>query len=267
MILIKIGGGKDININAIAKDIKILSRKEQIVIVHGASSTRDEIALKLGMPTRKIISPSGITSVYTDKNAIDIFLMTYCGLTNKRIIAAFQREGVNAVGLSGLDGRLWEAKRKNVVYSVENGRTKLIKDNLTGKVERINISLITLLCDNGYIPVICPPAISFDGEIVNTDNDTTIAVLAKALNIEKIIFLFEAPGLLKNFHEESSLIKRLKSNNIDAVMDSAEGTMKKKLLGTKKILESGAKKVYFSDGRIEEPITSALNGKGTIITA
>ena len=135
-------------------------------------------AIPSGIPIKKITSPSGISSVYTDKKVIDVFLMTYCGLINKKIVSILQRFGVNAIGLSGVDGRLWEAKRKDVVYSLEKGRTKLIKDNLTGKVERVNSRLLMLLCKNGYVPVLCPPAISFDNEIVNTDNDTAVAVLA-----------------------------------------------------------------------------------------
>ena len=267
MMLIKIGGGKAINYNAIAEDIKTLSEKEQVIIVHGASSTRDEIADKLGIPTQRITSPSGVTSVYTDKDAIDIFLMSYCGLINKRIVATLQDHGVNALGLSGIDGRLWEAKRKDVVYAIEGGRTKLIRDNLTGKVERVNSKLLQLLCGNGYTPVICPPALSFDGQIVDTDNDAVVVVLADALHIEKIVFLFEAAGLLKDFRNEKSLVKKITKKDLMSFMQSAEGSMKKKLLGTKKIVDMGFSAVYFGDGRIKNPVISALSGKGTVITA
>src|SRR3989344_986389 len=106
MIIIKIGGGKAINIDGISSDIAtILSQKEQVVVVHGASATRDEIAQKLGVPTKPITSPSGVTSVYTDKAAIDVFLMVYCGLVNKKIVASLIRRNVNAIGLSGVDAK------------------------------------------------------------------------------------------------------------------------------------------------------------------
>lgn len=109
MILIKIGGGKKINLDAICSDIKTLIDKgEQIVLVHGASTIRDEIATSLNHPTKTIISPSGVSSVYTDAKSIDIFLMAYVGLVNKRLVEKLQQHGVNAIGLSGIDGRLWQ---------------------------------------------------------------------------------------------------------------------------------------------------------------
>jgi acetylglutamate/LysW-gamma-L-alpha-aminoadipate kinase len=266
MLLLKIGGGKNINLNFISDDIaSLIARGEKIVVVHGASVTRDEIAQQLGIPTKTITSPSGVSSVYTDEKAIDVFLMSYAGLVNKKIVATLQKHGVNAVGLSGIDGRLWEAKRKDVVYAVENGKTKLIKDNLTGKVEKVNADLIELLIEHGYVPVICPPAISFDNEIVNTDNDFATVVMAEALKIKEIIVLFEAPGMLKNVHNEKSVIPKIEKEKLDDYLEYAVGRMKKKLLGTQKAFEHGVEKIYWSDGRIQHPVLNALDGKGTVI--
>jgi len=266
MILIKIGGGEQVNIDYICEDIATLvSGGEKVIIVHGASALRDTIAKKLGTPKKIITSPSGVESVYTDEQAIDVFLMTYAGLRNKRIVALLQRHGVDAVGLSGIDGRLWEAKRKNIVYSVENGKTKMIRDNFTGKVEKINVALINLLIENNYIPVLCPPAISYDNQIVNTDNDTATAVMVKALGIKQMIILFEAAGMLKNFHDPKSLIEQIKKEELTNFMEFAVGRMKKKVLGAQRAFENGVEKIYWGDGRIKHPILNVMKGKGTII--
>lgn len=266
MLLLKIGGGKQLNLDFICEDIaSLITRGEKIVVVHGASATRDEIANQLGIPTKTIISPSGVNSVYTDEKAIGVFLMSYAGLVNKKIVAAMQKHGINAVGLSGIDGRLWEAKRKEAVYAVENGKTKLIKNNLTGKVEKVNSSLIKLLIDNGYVPVICPPAISFENEIVNTDNDFATAVMVEALGIKEMVVLFEAPGMLKDVHDEKSVITRIHKEKLGSYLEYAVGRMKKKLLGTQKAFERGVQRIYWGDGRIEHPVLSALDGKGTVI--
>ena len=107
--LIKVGGGEKINWHYIAKDLVGITKKAKIVMVHGANAIRDEIAKKMGVPTRIITSPSGVSSVYTDSLALDIFLMSYAGLANKRIVSLMQKSGLNAVGLSGVDGRLWQA--------------------------------------------------------------------------------------------------------------------------------------------------------------
>ena len=266
MILIKIGGGKNINWDYICQDLTSLVKSgEKIIVVHGASSTRDEIAEKLKIPTKTITSPSGITSVYTDKKALEVLLMVYAGLINKQIVAKMQSYGINAIGLSGVDGRVWEAKRKEAVYAVENGKMKLISDNLTGRIERINKKLINLLVKNKYVPVICPPAISFENEIVNTDNDIAAALMAGILGIKKIIVLFEAPGMLRDINDPKSLIKEIKEEELEGDMKFAIGRMKKKLLGAQKALAWGVKKIYWGDGRIKHPILNAIKEKGTVI--
>ena len=267
MLLIKIGGGENINIDYISQDIKtLIDDGLKVIIVHGASATRDKIAKKLNIKTRTITSPSGISSVYTDEDAIDVFLMTYAGLINKKIVANLQKYNVNAIGLSGIDGRLWEAKRKNSGYFVENGKTMFYKDNKTGRVDKINVDLLELLLDNGYVPVICPPAISFENDIVNTDNDFATATMVQALNIKDMVVLFEAPGILKDLNDKSSVIKKIKKSEIDKYMIYAQRRMKKKLLGTQKAFEYGLLKMYCGDGMVRQPIINILKGKGTIIS-
>ncbi|MBI2337553.1 MAG: [LysW]-aminoadipate kinase [Candidatus Levybacteria bacterium] len=266
MIIVKIGGGKNINIDGICQDIAFLLEKEQVVVVHGASETRDEIAQKLGIPTKTITSPSGVSSVYTDKAAIDVFLMVYCGLQNKKIVANLLKHNVNAIGLSGVDGKLWQAKRKDVVYAVEDGKTKIVRDNFTGRVEKVNADLLWLLLNNNYVPVLCPPAISLQNEIVNTDNDLAVAVLAGALKSDKVVSLFEAAGLLKNVHDEKSVIRKIKKGELEEYLQFAKGRMKKKILGAQKALANGVSAVYWGDGRVEHPVLKALKGKGTVIS-
>lgn len=266
MKILKVGGGSSIHWDYIGEDVASLLKKEQLIIVHGAGSIRDTIAKKLGAPSRTIISPSGFPSTYTDKSAIDIFLMVYPGLVNKQIVAKLQSYGVNAVGLSGIDGRLWEGKRKKELLSQEGSKIKVIRDSFTGRVEKINIALLKLLLDNQYTPVLCPPAISDENEIINTDNDTATAVLVKEMRCEEIIMLFEAPGLLKNHKDESTLIKHISKNKIDDYLQYAQGRMKKKLLGAKQAFEAGVKKIYWGDGRVPNPITRLLKGEGTIIS-
>lgn len=267
MMLIKIGGGKQINWDYVCEDIKkLIDDGEKIVLVHGASTTRDEIAEKMGTPTRTVTSPSGVSSVYTDKTAIDIFLMAYPGLVNKRIVVKLQSYGINAIGLSGIDGQLWKGKRKTTVYIKEESKTKLITDNMTGKVTEINVNLINLLLDNKYLPVICPPALSEENEIINTDNDWAVAVTAGALKIKKMVVLFEAQGFLKTFADELSLIKTIDKNKLNEYITYAQGRMKKKILGAQEAFRLGLKTMYWSDGRIKNPIINALKRRGTIIS-
>ena len=265
MILIKVGGGKNINWSSICQDLSSLAETEKLIIVHGASVQRDQIAKKLGIPTQTVTSPSGISSVYTDETALDVFLMVYAGLVNKKTVALMRQAGLNAIGLSGVDGGLWRAKAKKNILVKEGKKVKLLNGNLTGRVEAINTQLIKILVENDYIPVICPPALSFENEIVNTDNDWAIAVMAKSLKIKRMVSVFEAPGLLANPDDEHSLIPIIARTHIDDYLSVARNRMKKKILGAKKALEGGVDIIYWGDSRIPNPITSALNGEGTVI--
>lgn len=266
MILIKAGGGKTINWIGICKDISYLISNYKIVLVHGASSYRDEIAEKLSIPVKTVVSPSGVSSVYTDERLLEVFLMAYSGLVNKKIVATLQRYGVNAVGLSGVDGGLWIAKPKKEILVKEEGRVKLLKDNLTGRVERVNTELLNILIERDYLPVLCSPAISSEGEILNTDNDLAIAVMAEALKVKRMVILFENPGLLEDAEDENSLIRKIEKEKIEDYLRFAQGRMKKKLMGVKRAIEGGVEIIYLGDGRIENPVLSALDGKGTVIS-
>lgn len=266
MIILKIGGGQNINWDYIVKDIAFLIKKEPIILVHGASFKRDQLAKKLKHPTRYITAPSGNFGVYTDKKALEILVMVYAGLVNKQIVAKLQQYGVNAVGLSGADGRIWSGKRKEYLLSSKGNKVNLIKDTYTGKVEKVNTKLLKLLLDNGFLPVITQPAISFKGELINTDNDRNLAVMAKELKVKKLVVLFSAPGLLKNPKDESSLIIKINKNKLDDYSNFCQGRMKKKLMGAKEAILAGVKEIYWGDARIKNPIINVLKGKGTIIS-
>ena len=170
------------------------------------------------------------------------------------------------MGLSGIDGKLWQGKRKKTVYAKEGEKTKLITDSMTGKVEKINTDLINVLLSNGYIPVLCPPALSEENDIINTDNDWATAVLAGELKAEKMVVLFEARGMLKTFGDESSLIKEIKKTELLSVLEHAQGRMKKKIIGAVEAFRRGLHIMYWGDGRKEHPIQNTLNGEGMIIS-
>lgn len=265
MTLIRIGGGKEINHDFILEDVAELAKNERVILVHGANFQRNELAQKLGIPVRLVTLSSGKECVFTDEAGIGVFLMSYAGLVNKRIVAKLQRLNVNAVGICGIDGKIWMGQRSENLLIREGSKTKLITGNFGGRVNKINPHLISLLLDNGYLPVICPPALSDEGEIINVDNDIAVALMAKEMDIKKIIFLIEAPGFLKNAEMENTIIRRIEKEKIDDYIQFAGGRMKKKLMGIKMALNAGVEKIYISDGRVKNPIKRALEGEGTII--
>ena len=264
--VIKIGGGKAIDVDAVVADVvHLLGENEELVLVHGGAETTNEVATALGHPPQFLTSESGYTSRRTDRRTLEIFEMVYCGQLNKMWVEKFQLLGVQAVGLSGLDGRIFEGRRKPTVRARVDGRRMVIRDDWTGTVERVNDGLIRLLLGAGYLPVLTPPAASDKGEAINVDGDRAAAALAAALGAETLLILSNVPGLLREFPDESSLISQIPASEIAASMAFAEDRMKKKVLGAAEAVQAGVGRVIFADGRIEQPIRNALAGGGTHI--
>jgi acetylglutamate/LysW-gamma-L-alpha-aminoadipate kinase len=141
----------------------------------------------------------------------------------------------------------------------------VLRDDFTGKVEKINTTLLHTLMAAGYLPVITPPAISYEGEAINVDGDRASAATAIALNVDTLIILSNVPGLLEHFPDEASLIRHIPAQKLDAFMEVAQARMKKKVMGAQEALAGGLKRVVFADGRVENPLQRALSGEGTVI--
>ncbi len=265
-LVVKVGGSAGVDLDAVCRDVASRWREgERLVLVHGGSDRTNQVAELMGTPPRFVTSPSGHTSRYTDSDAMEVFLMVYCGALNKRIVERLQRLGLPAVGLSGLDGRVLEGTHKRSVRSVENGKVRVLHGDHTGTVERVNAELLELLLEAGYLPVLSPPAASYEGSAINVDGDRAAAAVAAALGAERLVILSNVPGLLADVDDETSLIPSLTLAGIDAAMASAGGRMKKKLLGAAEALRGGVEQVVLGDAREPAPVSAALAGRGTVI--
>jgi len=262
MIIVKIGGGAAINIPGIIEDLAGLA--EQFVIVHGANALRDKLAEDLGQPKQVLTSVKGYTSVYSDEKLLDVMMMAYAGLRNKRIVELCQQHGINAVGLSGLDGKIVQGKRNKGIRVYQGKKLKIVRD-FSGKPQTVNAKLLRLLLDNGYVPVLTVPIIDEVNAAINTENDDVVRVLQQALEADTVINLIEAAGFLENQDDPASLIEHIPSAQLEAREQQVEGRMKRKMLAFRKLFEHGASKVIISDGRSAHPVDDALAGQGTVI--
>jgi acetylglutamate/LysW-gamma-L-alpha-aminoadipate kinase len=266
MIVVKIGGSRGIDLDAVCADAAALIQAgESIVMVHGAGKEADELGEQLGRPARHVTSPQGYTSRYTDRPTLEIYVMASVGKINTFLCERLQKLGVNAIGLSGVSGRLMEGSRKDAIRIVENGRLRILRDDYTGRVEKVNAGLLRTLLAEKYTPVIAPLAVSFQGEAMNVDGDRASAMIAGALGAEKLIILTNVAGLMRNFPDESSLIANIDRRRVADSIAFAEGRMKKKILGASEALALGVRQVVFADGRTPQPIRGALAGNGTVI--
>jgi acetylglutamate/LysW-gamma-L-alpha-aminoadipate kinase len=266
LLVVKIGGAAGIALEHVCADVtRVLSDGHSVVLVHGGSDETNRLSEQLGRPARFITSPSGFTSRYTDRATLEIFAMATAGKINTLLVEALQRNGVNALGLSGADGRLMVAKRKDAIRAVVDGKTRVVRDDHTGTILSVNAELMGLLLAAGYTPVVAPLAITNRGELLNVDADRAAAMIAAALHAETLVLLTNVPGLLRGFPDERTLIPRLSRESLDQALAMAEGRMKKKILGAREALEGGVARVAIADARVERPVSAALGGGGTLI--
>ncbi|MGH2496777.1 MAG: [LysW]-aminoadipate kinase, partial [Ktedonobacteraceae bacterium] len=199
-LVVKIGGGAGITTASIVSEIaQCIAEGQRVVLLHGGSDLTNTLSEQLGHPPRMITSPGGMVSRYTDSQTLRIYMMAVAGQINTELVALLQQQGVDALGLTGVDGRLLLARRKPVVRSVTpEGRTHILRDDYTGQVEQVNDALLCQLLETGYTPVIAPLALSRDGECLNVDGDRAAAAVASALHASALVILTNVPGLLEN---------------------------------------------------------------------
>lgn len=269
MIVVKAGGNAGLDVDAVCADIvDLVECGEHVVLVHGGSQEINAVSEKLGRPPRFVTSVSGHVSRYTDRETLGIFVMVAAGKVNKMLVERLQHLGVNALGLSGLDGRLLEGRRKPALRIVENGKRRVLRGDHSGRIEKVNVSLLHSLLDGGYLPVIAPVAIGADGEALNVDGDRAAAAVSAALKANSLIILSNVPGLLRHFPDESSLISHIPLEQAEMHLEKyAQGRMKRKMLGAIEALQEGVGRVVIADGRVERPVQRAMAGAGTAIGA
>lgn len=271
MYVIKIGGGAAIGTEAFARFAADLAEMHGVgtrtIVVHGGNAEFSRLSASLGMPPRMITSASGRVTRYTDAPTMDAMLMAYCGKVNKTLVATLRAAGVNAVGLSAIDGGIATGRRKAVLRGTEDGKTKVLRDDHAGTIENLDTSLLTTLLAAGYLPVLTPPALGESGVPINVDGDKLALELAVALDAEGILFFSDTPGLLADVQDETSLVREIDAAAPEPALASASGRMTVKVEAALKAIERGVGQVVFSDARAERPIQRALAGEGTVVRA
>ncbi len=268
MLVIKLGGSRGIDTEAFVADLAAVVRGgEQVVFVHGGNKELDDLCERLGIPVRQVTSATGQVSRFTDAETMDAFLMAYAGRINKRLVEKLQALGVNAVGLTAMDGRIASGRRKAAIRIIEDGKPKMLHGDFAGSIETVDPTLPRLLVQNGYLPVLTPPAISTDGEAINVDGDKLAMELAVALGADALLIFSNTPGLLADVNDEGSLMRHIPfaGETDEAALSMAQGRMKKKVLSAFNALKGGVGQVVFADARIAEPVQRALRGEGTVI--
>jgi acetylglutamate/LysW-gamma-L-alpha-aminoadipate kinase len=263
-VVVKVGGARAVNpAGAVADVAALVDEGEDCVVVHGGSTAVDETLDELGEEPEYVETPRGVVGRFTDERTMEVFEMVLPGKLNTDLTAQLRADGVDALGLSGVDGGLLTGPRKSAVKVVEDGKTKIRRGEHSGKIESVNDDLLESLLADGYTPVVTVPMVADDGTPVNADADRAAAAVAGALDATLVV-LTDVPGVLDDPNDPETLIERAATPaELERVESVAEGFMGKKVMAAKEALDGGAASVVVADANSEKPIRSALDGGGT----
>jgi acetylglutamate/LysW-gamma-L-alpha-aminoadipate kinase len=266
-IVVKVGGGADVDRTAILADVaELVAADRPVVVVHGGGPEIDRVSGQLGVAPKHLTSASGTRSRHTDAAALDAMQLALCGRVKPRIVTGLTRLGVHAVGLTGLDGPLVEAARKTAIKVVEDGRVRVVRDDRSGRITNVDSRLLETLTAAGWVPVLSPPACGGAEGPLNVDADRMAAAVAAAVGAAAVVFLSDVPGLLRDRADPSSVVAELRVGDPEA-LEWAAGRMRHKVLAAQEALVLGVPTVVIGDGRLPNPIRAALSGRGTTLVS
>ena len=258
IVVIKYGGNAMINEELkqqVREDIALLWLiGVKVVLVHGGGPEINEVMQKFG---KEAVFVDGLR--VTDKETVDIVQMVLAGKVNKSLVTLLQKKGGHAVGLSGMDGGLIEAKVKDE------------RLGYVGQIVKIRPQPITDLLEKNYIPVISTVASDHDGNSYNINGDTAAAYIAGALGAERLIMMTDIAGILRDKDDPDTLIPELTISQAKALYEEGviSGGMIPKVDCCIEAIHKGVKNVIIMDGRVPHSILMEIltdEGAGTMVT-
>ena len=257
-VVVKYGGNAMISEElrqAVISDIILLHLVGvKVVVVHGGGPEISEMLKKIGKQSQFV---DGLR--YTDEETMDVVQQVLCGRVNKNLVATLNRLGGRALGLCGLDGGLFSAKKLEEKYG------------LVGDITHVDPRPVTDALEKGYIPVVSTVAQGEDAETsYNVNADTAAAKLATALGAEKLILLTDVRGLLRDPKDEDTLIPEVGLSQVPGLVKDGviQGGMIPKVDCCVEAVRSGVKNAVILDGRIPHSILIELlsnEGIGTML--
>lgn len=258
IVVVKYGGNAMISENlrrAVLSDIVLLYQVGiQVVVVHGGGPEISAMLKKIG---KEGVFVNGLR--YTDEETMDIVQQVLCGKVNKHLVSIINNLGGKAIGLCGLDGALFQAKRLDEKYG------------LVGKIVKVAPQVVNDALTCGYIPVVSTVALGIDNDTAyNINADTAAAELAVSLGAEKLILLTDVRGVLRDPKDDNTLIRQIRLEEVPSLLASGVigGGMIPKIQCCVNALENGVHRTHILDGRIPHSILTEMlshQGIGTMI--
>ena len=256
IVVVKYGGNAMINEQLkeqVMEDIVLLHLVGvKVVLVHGGGPEISELMTRLGKKTEFV---DGLR--VTDKEAVEIVQMVLAGKVNKSLVNLLEMKGGKAMGISGMDGRLIEAKMRNASLGY------------VGSITNVNIEPVTDLLEKGYIPVVSTLGCDRDGNTYNINGDTAAAFIAGALGAERLIMMTDIAGILRDRDNADTLIPLITVDEAVELFRQGviSGGMIPKVDCCIDDINRGVKKVIIMDGRVPHSILMEIltdEGAGTM---
>lgn len=258
IVVVKYGGNAMINEklkDSVMRDVVLLSLVGvKVVLVHGGGPEITEMLGKLG---KESVFVDGLR--VTDKETAEIVQMVLAGKINKSLVALIENKGGKAIGLSGMDGRMIEAK-------VRDPRLGFV-----GEITKVNVAPIIDVIDKGYIPVVSTVGCDHEGNVYNINADTAAAKIAGELGAESLISMTDIEGILRDKNDPSTLIPVIRTDDAPELIANGTigGGMLPKVECCINALRWGVNRVFIIDGRIPHAILIEMltnEGIGTMFT-
>jgi acetylglutamate kinase len=237
-----------------AEDVALLqSVGIRPVVVHGGGPAVTHMSARLGIETTFV---DGVR--VTDAETLDVATMVLAGKLNTEVVASLVSGGVNAVGLSGVDGRMLLAQKQE---GPDLG--------FVGEVVHVDVHVLEALLGQRFVPVVASIAVDENGQAYNVNADVVASELAVALGAEKLVYVNDVPGLIGPNGDLLSELSASQCLELLAQPGVVDGGMIPKLESAVRSLRAGVGRVHLVDGRVEHSVVLELftpEGVGTMIT-
>ncbi|HKQ06228.1 MAG TPA: acetylglutamate kinase [Blastocatellia bacterium] len=257
-------------LNSLAEEITLLNQVGiPVAVIHGGGKQLTTIAERLGIAQRMVNGRR-----VTDADTLEVAKMVFAGQINMDIISALRRAGADTVGLSGVDGDIIQARRREIqnVLNQETGEVEMVDFGHVGDIVEINVRLLRLLLDNGYVPVISSLGADEQGNVYNINADTIAAEIAAHLEAEKLILLTDVDGILRDRNDPSSRISRLTVDEAETLVKdkTVSAGMLPKIAAIARLIRRGVRSAHIINGNRRNALLYEVftdEGAGTMITS
>ena len=222
---------------SVMSDVALLSTLGiRVIVVHGGGKDITEMLKRVGIESKFI---NGLR--YTDKETAEIVKMVLAGKVNKELVGILNSCGGKSLGICGIDGNMFKIKK----YESNDDL------GFVGDVEEVDSHLLETIITNKYTPIVATIGCDSEGNVYNINADTAAAKIAESLKAETLMFMTDTPGLLKDKDDESTLIQRIKVDDLDKLLKDGtiSGGMIPKVKHCINAVRNGVKKVFIMDGR------------------